>query len=279
MRIILNNLDKTINPIGFFDSGVGGVTVFEQVKKLLPSENYIYFGDTKNMPYGEKTPEQLIEFADNIFKFFEKNKAKAVVMACNTTSAIVYEKLKNNYNFEIFPIIQSVAKQLSELKLERIGIFATPATINSHCYRREIQKYNKKMEVIEIACPEWVKIVENGEEKTEFGKTCVQEKFFEMLDFSPEKIVLGCTHYPYLIEVLENFAPKSLFINPSVEFAKIIKNDLSEKNLLNKSDTNGSEKFYVSANPEKFMMAASMFYEINELPELALSTPCMSKLQ
>lgn len=268
-----------MNPIGFFDSGVGGVTVFEQVKKLLPDENYIYFGDTKNMPYGEKTPEQLIEFADNIFKFFERNNAKAVVMACNTTSAIVYEKLKSNYNFEIFPIIQSVAKYLSELELGRIGIFATPATINSHCYRKEIQKHNPKMEVVEIPCPEWVKIVENGEEKTEFGEICVHEKMLEMLNFAPEKIVLGCTHYPYLIEVLENFAPKNLFINPSVEFAKIIKNELSRKDLLNTACQENFEKFYVSANPEKFLMTASMFYKINKLPELALNTPCMSKLQ
>lgn len=277
MRTILHNLDKA--PIGFFDSGVGGVTVFEQVKRLLPDENYIYFGDTKNMPYGEKTPEQLLEFADNIFKFFEKNNAKAVVMACNTTSAIVYEKLKNNYNFEIFPIIQSVAKQLSELEVKRIGVFATPATINSHCYRSEIQKHNPNMEVVEIACPKWVKVVENGEEKTELGKFSVREKILEMLDFAPEKIVLGCTHYPYLIEVLENFAPRNLFINPSVEFAKIIRNDLAKKNLLNKSGLKGSEKFYVSANPEKFKMAASMFYKISELPELALSNLCTIKFQ
>ena len=93
----LNNTDN--RPIALFDSGVGGLTVFQKIKKLLPDENYLYFGDTKNMPYGEKTEEQLIEYADKIFKFFETKNAKAVVMACNTTSAITYEKLKNNYNF------------------------------------------------------------------------------------------------------------------------------------------------------------------------------------
>ena len=278
MRTILNNLDNT-NPIGFFDSGVGGVTVFEQVKKLLPNEHYIYFGDTKNMPYGEKTEAQLLEFADNIFKFLEQKNAKAVVMACNTTSAIVYEKLKNNYNFEIYPIIQSVAKQFSTLDIKKIGIFATPATINSHCYKHEIQKYNPHMEVIEIACPEWVKIVENGQEKTNFGKISVREKFFEMLDYAPEKIVLGCTHYPYLLDILKDFAPCNFFINPSIEFAKIIKEDLTQKRLINNSNEVGTENFYVSANPEKFKMAASMFYQIKELPELALNNPCMTQLQ
>lgn len=266
MRTILNSLNK--NPIGFFDSGVGGVTVFEQVKKLLPNEDYIYFGDTKNMPYGEKTEAQLLEFADNIFKFFEKQNAKAVVMACNTTSAIVYEKLKDRYNFKVYPIIQSVAKQFSELPIKRIGIFATPATINSHCYKKELLKHNKKMEVVEIACPEWVRIVEDGRENTEFGRQAVELKMKEMLMFNPEKIVLGCTHYPYLIDILQKFAPKKMFINPSEEFAKIIKGDLASKNLLNESQISGYEKFYVSANPEKFQKSASMFYEIKELPVL-----------
>lgn len=278
MRNILNNLDKKA-PIGFFDSGVGGVTVFEQVKKMLPYENYIYFGDTKNMPYGEKTEAQLLEFADNIFRFFEQKKAKAVIMACNTTSAIVYEKLKNNYNFEIYPIIQSVAYQLSQLNISRIGIFATPATIGSHCYKNQIQKHNPHMDVIEIACPTWVKIVENGEEKSSLGKAAVEEKITEMLKFAPDKIVLGCTHYPYLIDILKEFAPVDKFINPSIEFAKIIKQDLAKKNLLDIDSKEGSEKFYVSANPEKFKMAASMFYEIKTLPELALNTPCKLQLQ
>jgi len=277
LRTILNNLDNT-RPIGFFDSGVGGVTVFEQVKKLLPHENYIYFGDTKNMPYGEKTELQLLEFADNIFNFFEQKNAKAVVMACNTTSAIVYEKLKNNYNFEIYPIIQSVAKKLANLDIKQIGIFATPATIHSHCYKKEIQKYNPHMNVIEISCPKWVKIVENGEEKTEQGKQFVEEKILEMLKYAPDKIVLGCTHYPYLRDILEEFAPSNTFINPSEEFAQIIKNDLTKKGLLNNNSA-GSEEFYVSANPEKFKMASSMFYPIKDLPKLALNTPYMSQLQ
>lgn len=276
LRNILNNLKN--NSIGFFDSGVGGVTVFEQVKHRLPCENYIYFGDTKNMPYGEKNEAQLLEFADNIFRFFEKQNAKAVVMACNTTSAIVYEKLKNNYNFEIYPIIQSVASKLSDLNIERIGIFATPATINSHCYKKEIFKHNPKMEVVEIPCPKWVKIVEDGLENTETGRLAVKEKMQEMLYFNPQKIVLGCTHYPYLTKILSEFAPAETFINPSVEFAQFIKADLAAKSLLCENKNNGSEKFYVSANPEKFQKSASMFYEIKELPQLVCAETLLQKI-
>ncbi len=256
------------SPIGFFDSGVGGVTVFEQVKKLLPDENYIYFGDTKNMPYGEKTETQLLEFADRIFKFLENQNAKAVIMACNTTSAVVYEKLKNNYDFEIYPIIQSVAKEIAKLPLKKIGVFATHATINTHCYKTEIQRYNPDMEVFEIACPGWVKIVENGEEQTNDAINAVMEKMDEMKKYNPEKIILGCTHYPYLLDILTQFAERESFINPSIEFAKIIKQDLKTKGLLNTTGGNSFEKFYVSKSPENFKKAASMFYQINEMPEL-----------
>ena len=256
------------SPIGFFDSGVGGVTVFEQVKKLLPDENYIYFGDTKNMPYGEKTETQLLEFADRIFKFLGNQNAKAVVMACNTTSAVVYEKLKNNYGFEIYPIIQSVAKEIAKLPLKKIGVFATHATINTHCYKTEIQRYNPDMEVFEIACPGWVKIVENGEEQTNDAINAVMEKMDEMKKYNPEKIILGCTHYPYLLDILTQFAERESFINPSIEFAKIIKQDLKTKGLLNTTGGNSFEKFYVSKSPENFKKAASMFYQINEMPEL-----------
>ena len=254
MRTILNKSNN--NPIGFFDSGVGGVTVYEQVKKILPNENYIYFGDTKNMPYGEKTEEQLLVFADKIFKFLEKKGAKAIVMACNTTSAVVYEKLKNNYNFEIYPIIQSVSKSIAEMPIKRIGVFATQATINTHCYKKELQKYNSALEVIEIACPGWVKIVENGQENSNEAKQAVKEKM---------------THYPYLLDVLSEFAPADMFINPSIEFAQIIKKDLEHKGLLNKTENESFEKFYVSKSPENFKNAASIFYKIDSMPELILN--------
>ena len=113
------------------------------------------------MPYGEKSEEQLIEFADKIFKFFEAKKAKAVIMACNTTSAVTYEKLKDNYNFKVYPIIQSVCSTIAKLEnVKKLGVIATPATINTHTYYKEIKKYNPDMEVFELAAPNWVRIVE-----------------------------------------------------------------------------------------------------------------------
>ena len=253
-------------PIGFFDSGVGGLTVLKQLKEILPYEDYLYFGDTKNMPYGEKSKEQLVEFSGKIFKFFEKKGVKAVVMACNTTSATTYDILKNDFNFKIYPIIQSVTKLFADLPVKKIGVFATHATINSHAYKIGINRINPEIEVIEHACPEWVKIVEEKlEDKTE-SIAAIKYDLNSVLKENPEKIILGCTHYPYLIDILKQFAPEDIFINPAEEFAKFIKSDLEKAGLL-ADKTTGSQNFYVSGSPQKFINAASIFYEIKHLPE------------
>lgn len=254
-------------PIAFFDSGIGGLTVFAKVKKLLPNENYLYFGDTKNMPYGEKSEKQLIEFADRIFKFFEKQNAKAVVMACNTTSAITYEKLKDNYNFKIYPIIQTVCSTLAGLDgVKSLGVIATPATINSHAYSKGIAKYNKDMKVYELAAPNWVRIVEGHRIHQPQSIEQIKEILEVMKENNPDKIVLACTHYPYLLDVLKKFLPEDKYIDPAIFFAQSIKNDLEKNNLLGKEPT--YERFYVSSDPENFKIASELFYKLDILPEL-----------
>lgn len=260
-------LNKINSPIAFFDSGVGGLTVFDKVKKLLPNENYLYFGDTKNMPYGEKTPEQLIEFADRIFRFFEEKNAKAVVMACNTSSAIAYEKLKNNYSFKIYPIIQSVSSTIAKLNnVKKLAIIATPATINSHAYSKEIRRYNSDVEIFEIAAPNWVRIVEEHRINSEQSIEQIREIIEIVKDFNPDKIVLACTHYPYLLSVLKKFVPEEKFIDPAVYFAQNIKKDLSDSNLLNNKFE--YEHFYVSSEPENFKTASEVFYKLDALPQV-----------
>lgn len=264
--IISNN--KLNSPIGFVDSGVGGLTVLDNVRKILPNENFLYYGDTIHTPYGDKSKEQLLEYSDNIFKFFEKQGCKAVVMACNTTSSTIYDEIKDKYNFEIYPIVQSAAKILSELPIKRLGIFATRGTVLSGAYPREIARYNPDMKVFGQYCPDWVRIIENDLVYQEESIKIVENDLKKMFENEPEKIVLGCTHYPFLLDVLSKFAPKDLFIDPAIEFARFIKSDLAAKGLLNNSNTVGNGKFYVSANPQLFKNSAKMFCELEELPEL-----------
>ena len=268
---ISNNSKSSYNnesPIAFFDSGVGGLTVFSKVKRILPNENYLYFGDLKNSPYGEKSKEDLVNFAKEIFDFFARKNVKAVVMACNTTSAVVYDELKNDYDYKIYPIIQSCASVIANQRYNRIGVFATEATVKSGVYERELKKYNKDIKVFSSYCPEWVSIVEEKKFDSPDSLNCVKKYLDVMLANKPDKIVLGCTHYPFLINILSRFAPREMFIDPSVAFSEYIKNDLEKSGLLNFNNSSIFEEFYVSAQAEKFKIAAEMFYSLDNLPEV-----------
>ena len=249
------------SPIGFFDSGVGGLSVYARFKKLLPNENTIYYGDLKNLPYGNKTQAELIGFTKNIMDFFVTKDVKAVVIACNTSSALAYETIKNDYDFKIYPIIQASAKLISNMDIKRLGVFATVGTVNSGAYKREISRYNSDMVIKEIACPNWVSVVEG---RISNGNYEVKKHVEEMLEFAPDKVVLGCTHYPYLINDLIKFAPKDMFIDPAKYFVEFIKDDLIKSDLT----TVETEKFYVSANPDLFMNNAKMFYNVDKVEEV-----------
>ena len=255
-------------PIAFFDSGIGGLTVYKLFREILPNENCIYLGDTANLPYGSKTKEQLIGFTEKIFNFFETQNVKAVIMACNTTSAAVYDTVKDKYPFKIYPIIQTCAKAIGEEKIAKLGIFATQATVNSNVYETEIKKYSPKTEFRSIACPGWVEIVEGGKQAlSDSTSTELVNKYLsEMLEFNPDKIILGCTHYPYLKSIISGIIQENNrqidLIDPAKYFVSNIKADLEKSDLLNTETKAGTEIFYASKEPEHFKNNAKLFYEI-----------------
>ena len=256
-------MDKS--PIGFFDSGVGGLSVYARFREALPYENTIYFGDLKNLPYGNKSQEELIGFARNILNFFKSKNVKAVLIACNTSSALAYDKIKDEYDFRIYPIIQSCAKVISAMNFKRLGVFATQGTVNSGAYKREIMKYNSDIDILEIACPNWVSIVE-GVNNNINPESDIEFHIKEMMKFMPDKIILGCTHYPYLMNIIKKYAPEELFIDPAKLFVNYVKNDLG--GFLNKGISIGAEEFVVSANPELFVKNATLFYDVKTLPSV-----------
>lgn len=265
---ILTTVNKNNNPIGFFDSGVGGLTVYSKFRKALEHENCLYFGDTKHLPYGNKTKDELISYARNILDFYKSLNVKAVVIACNTSSSAAYNTIKDEYDFKIYPIIQCCAKILANLPIKRLGIFATHATITSGVYESEIKKYNKDMEIYSQSCPNWVNIVESKSQTNPSDVKIIHSDLNKMLINSPDKIVLGCTHYPYLVDTLSQIVSRDIFIDPAVYFVDYIKQDLYNSGLLNTQSDMGYEKIYVSANPEQFQTAAEMFYNVEQIPQL-----------
>lgn len=256
--------------IAFFDSGVGGLTVYAKFRKLLPSEDCIYFGDLKHLPYGNKTKDELVSYSRAIFDFFQSKNVKAVVMACNTSSAATYSTVSKEYDFKIYPIIQSCAKVISQQDIKKLGIFATESTINSGVYESEIHKYNAHIAVYSQSCPQWVNIVESNAQNRHENVEVIRNDLEKMLSNNPEKIILGCTHYPYLLDVLSKFTNRDRFIDPADYFVEFIKNDLTALNLINPKTGEGTEEFFVSANPEQFKISAKMFYDVQNVSMIEL---------
>ena len=256
-------------PIGVFDSGIGGLTVLEKLYEACPHEHYIYYADTKNLPYGEKTKDELIDIVRKIFDFYQQQDVKAVVMACNTSSALVYEELMDDYDFRIYPIIQITAECVAEMNLKRIGVLATNATVESHAYLKSLVEHDRMLLVKESACPLWVSMVEHKKEDYEDeDEDAIMLEYLEpILDFRPDKIILGCTHYPHLMNKIKRFARKSLFINPADRFSEYIKKDL-ENSGLRKTYGVLRTDFYVSSNPQAFKKNASVFIKMKDLPQL-----------
>lgn len=259
-------MDKNTSPIGFFDSGVGGLSVLSRFRKILPIENVIYFGDTIHLPYGNKSKDELIGYAKNILDFMQKKGVKAVIIACNTSSAQAYDSIKNIYPFPIYPIIQTCAKGIGVNNFKRIGVFATEATVKSGKYSEELKKHNTNIEVKEMASKNWVGIVEKTSTNINDDIAHIKDEIGEMLEFNPDKIILGCTHYPYLMSEFVKYAPKELFIDPADIFVKYVKHDLSVKDLLNNTNKPSTEEFFVSANPNEFVENGRIFYNIEQLP-------------
>ena len=254
--------------IGIYDSGIGGITVFHDLKEVLPDESFIYFGDTKNLPYGSKSKAELLKISKAIFDFFAQKNVKALVMACNTTSANVYDEMKGKYPFEIYPLIQTASKCIAERYTGNIGIMATAATVNSNKYREELIKYNPELKIYQQACPELVKMVETNSYKSHENISVIKTYLKPLLDTECANIILGCTHYPYLTGILEDLSNNKVnFINPSKDFVNFIKADLKQKSLLAETQPQKDE-FYVSSNPEQFKLSAKSFYALDNEPKL-----------
>ena len=248
------------NYIGVLDSGVGGLSVLAELVKIMPKQNFLFFGDTVNMPYGTKTPEQIYNFTKNILDFFVKKGIKAAVFACNTTSAITYDRLKEEYRgiLKIFPLIQTCADGFVEgLKdNDTVAVMATRATINSGKYKEVINNLNPKINVCGIDCTGFVEIVENRLYNDPNSIELIKEKLEIVKNSKAKKVILGCTHYPYLTEIFKKYLPEIEYFNPAKCLSEIVKKERLT------SDDKGDVVFYVSKDPEQFRLSAKTFFNI-----------------
>lgn len=252
--------------IGLFDSGVGGLSVLRAITESGINEDFVYFGDTKNVPYGTKSKEQILSYTRDIISFFIDKQVDTAIMACNTSSALVYEELKNEFSnkIKIYPLIQSAAPYFKDEK-NTIGIISTAATAKSHAYTKEILKYNTTAKIVELECQMFVEIVEKRLYNDASSIEYIKSKAGFLKQAGCKKVILGCTHFPYLVPILIKFAPDIEFIDPAKYLVNTLKTEIQNVAPRKNSST---FKFYVSSNPENFTQSGSLFFNIKEPVEL-----------
>ncbi len=241
-------------PIGVFDSGIGGLTVLKEIMEQLPGEDIIYFGDTARIPYGTRSKETVIKYVIESFNFLMTKDIKAIVIACNTASALAMEEAKKRFDLPIIGVVEPGAKAaINCTKNNSIGIIGTEGTINSNSYQREIRKSLPMAEIIGVSCPLFVPIVEEGWENSDVAYVATQKYLLELKEHNIDTLVLGCTHYPALRYTIGKvLGDKVILVNPAYETARLTKSILKEKGLLNEKIDGGIYKYYVSDAPDKF---------------------------
>ena len=256
----MNSNQNNQSPIGVYDSGSGGLSVLKELKRILPNESFIYFGDTKRMPYGDKTPSQLMSFCIEILDYFETRNIKAAISACNTSSAAVLPNLTKSYPFEIFGMIEPTSKYVANLNFKKVGIIATAATIKTSAYKNSIEKINNKTEVIQQPCPGLVELIEANQSDSQECFVLLKSYIERLLKQDIQAIVLGCTHYPILESMIHEITNhRIIIINPALVVAKSVKENLTKQNLLN-NNTPYETEFYASKNPQLFEEVGRQLY-------------------
>ncbi|MEI0604958.1 glutamate racemase [Brachyspira alvinipulli] len=258
-------MDINSMPIAIFDSGFGGITVLKQLLKILPNENYIYVGDNANIPYGSKSKEEIINLTLKIVDFLVEKKSKIIIIACNTITACTYDILKEKYDTPVIEVISNgVIDAINKTKNNNISIMATEFTVHSNAYIEKINQYNKNIKITQIACRDLCPMIES-DWYSHSNRFDVLRGYLEKIDSDSDTLILGCTHYPLILEDIKkvlneknNNSIKNI-IDPALNTSSSIKKYLEENNLLNKDKFNKSDiNIYSTGNIEKVEVLINM---------------------
>ena len=254
-------MDKNA-PIGVFDSGVGGLTVAREIMRQIPNELIVYFGDTARVPYGSKSKDNIIKFSRQIIRFLQTENVKAIVIACNTASALALDEMQQEFDLPILGVVKPGAKVAVETTAnKRIGLIGTEANIRSGVYTRYIKSLDDEAKVFEKACPLFVPLVEEGWLHDDITLQVASRYLEELKEKDIDTLIMGCTHYPLIRSTIRKvMGDKVNLVNPAYETAIELKNLLERDNLANKCDVDSPSsmyRFYVSDAEEKFKLFAN----------------------
>lgn len=247
-------MDKK-SPIGIFDSGVGGLTVVRSLLDKLPGESFIYFGDTAHVPYGNKSEEQLFSYARQILAYLLSRNVKAVIVACGTHSSVTLPSLEKVCTLPLLGVVKAGARAaVKTSRSGRIGVIATQPTVNSRAYTAAVQSINPELRVFEQACPRLVPLVESGQLNGPAVREAIAEYIGPLMGEGIDTLILGCTHYPFLSDVIRGFVgPAVNLVDPSDETIDEVLSLLASRDLLSTGTRrDGCHEFFVSGQNESF---------------------------
>lgn len=240
------------NPIGVMDSGIGGLTVVKELQRILPGEDIIYFGDSANCPYGNKTSDQIFELSCNMLRFLGDNGVKCTAIACNTISTMS-NRLRPCFDYRIVSIVEEAAKYVIREKLSSVGLIATEFTVASGKYAELIHEGNPECKVVGKGSPLLAALVDRGD----FNRHDINLEITTQVDNilareKVENLILGCTHYPIVTENFRECYPSMNLINPALEQANAVKEYLTEQNALT-PQKKGTFTICTSGDPEVYV--------------------------
>lgn len=255
-------------PIGVFDSGVGGLTVLKELIRQLPNERYVYFGDMARTPYGTKSKQTVTRFSKQIASFLQSQGVKAIVIACNTASAVALEDIERDFDLPVIGVVKPGAKTAADTTNSgHIGLIGTEACISSGIYESYLQTYRPDVRLTGRACPLFVSLVEEGCIEDPVTTEIARRYLSAFKDTDIDTIIMGCTHFPMIEDTIQRVAGENVrLVNPAYETAKETKILLKENDLLNTKDIPLDEeayRFYVSDAPERFRRIADLFLPLS----------------
>ena len=251
-------------PIGIFDSGIGGLTVANTIRKVLPNEQLIYFGDTAHMPYGDKSPEAIKYYSLKIGKFLLDKKCKIIVIACNTASSHAYHELVHFLGDQI-PIINVIDPVVNEIvkidKFKKIGVIGTKSTIKSDIYAKKIKEANAKIQVCSLATPLLAPMIEEGFFNHNISQAVINSYLSSPKLKRIDSLILACTHYPLIkTEINAFYNSKIDIVNTAEIVADYVQECLATLNLLNNNIRTKKHQFYVSDYTSSFERSTRLFF-------------------
>ncbi|MBJ7899210.1 MAG: glutamate racemase [Cyanobacteria bacterium RI_101] len=243
--------DSQRSRIGIFDSGVGGLTVLRELYQQLPQESILYFGDTARLPYGNRSSQEILQYVREILTWMEWEGVKMVIMACNTSSALALETVRQEFNLPILGVILPGARAAVR-QGRRIGVISTPATAASNAYRDAIQEIDPQAQVWQVGCPEFVPLIEQNRIYDPYTRQVAQDYLQPLLEAKIDTLVFGCTHYQHLTPILQSLLPSSIsLVDPAQYVVKAARQELEVLGLRNSLPAL-STRFAVSGCPLNF---------------------------